>query len=148
MTQLLVDLMDELVIKLVGERGGVAEALFVGLATDTGWFKFQNADSEAFRVASRLLEVGVDKSRLYQVIEETAAPSRLALEARSLSSLEYYKDGSIAIMLLREEDFKATGGSLNDLTGLVNTPMQVGMDLHAPPGLSGGPGGVGSRTAQ
>ncbi len=29
-------------------------------------------------------------------------------------------------MLLREEDFKATGGSLNDLTGLVNTPMQVG----------------------
>jgi len=125
-TQILVDLMDELEIKLVGDRGGVAEALFVGLATDTGWFKFQNADAEAFRVASRLLGAGVDKSRLYQVIEETAAPSRLALEARSLSSVEYFKDGTIVIMLLREEDFQATGGSLNDLTGLVNTPMQVG----------------------
>lgn len=125
-TQLLVELMDELEIKLVGERGGVAEALFVGLATDTGWFKFQNADADAFRVAARLLETGVDKSRLYQVIEETAAPSRLALEARSLSSMEYFKDGTIVIMMLKEEDFQATGGSLNDLTGLVNTPLQIG----------------------
>lgn len=125
-TQLLVTLMDELALTLTGEIGGIAEALFIGLATDTGWFKFQNADAGAFAVATRLLETGVDKSRLYQIIEETARPSRMALLARALLSLRYVRNGEVAIMSLTREDFQETGGVLEELTGVVNEPMQVG----------------------
>jgi len=105
---------------------GVAEALFVGLATDSGWFRYGNAGAEAFKLASRLLERGVDKSRLYQILEETHGPQRLALEARALASLEYFRGGSVAMQSLRMEDFQAAGASVEDLTGLVNTPMTVG----------------------
>ncbi|MBT8484053.1 MAG: hypothetical protein HKO59_09080 [Phycisphaerales bacterium] len=125
-TMMLVPLFDELGIELTGGPGGIAEPLFVGLATDTGWFRFSNAGAEAFAVAARLLGCGVDKTRLYQLIEETYRPPRLGLEARALASLEYARSGSVAIMTLRRADFEATGGSHDLLTGIVNRPMVVG----------------------
>ena len=125
-TAILVPLLDEMKCELTGGIGGVAEALFVGLATDSGWFRYENAGPEAFALAARLLKCGVNKSRLYQIIEETFGPQRLALEARALASLEFVRDGTVAIQSLTQSDFKTTGASLEDVTGLVNTPMTVG----------------------
>ena len=103
----------------------VAEALFVGVATDTGWFRYPNATPDTLRVAARLLDTGVDKGALFELIEETFRPERLALEARALASVEYAGGGIIAIQSLRHHDFVETGGTVNDLTGLVNGPMRV-----------------------
>ncbi len=125
-TQMLVGLLEALGCEITGGTGGVAEALFVGLATDTGWFRYQAAGAEAMRLAARLIDLGVDKTRLYQLIEETSRPQRLALKARALASLEYHNDGAVAVMMLRPQDFEETGGSIDDLPNLVNDPMSVG----------------------
>jgi len=125
-TAMLIPLLEAMEVKLTGEIGGVAEALFIGLATDSGWFRYGNAGADAFSLAAKLLAVGVNKSRLYQIIEETHRPQRLALEARALASIEYVKNGSVAIQTLRPEDFQISGGSPEDLTGVVNLPMVVG----------------------
>lgn len=124
--ELVVDLLDELECELTGGAGGVAEALYVGIATDTGWFRFTNVSPRTFTVAARLLECGVDKSRLYEILEENYHPGRLALEARALASVEYARDGAVAIQSLRREDFRETGCSVEDLTNIVNGPMIVG----------------------
>jgi len=125
-TQLLVELFDVLGAPLTPGREGLAEPLFVGLATDTGWFRHPNADARAFAVASRLLAAGVDKSRLYQVIEECAALTRLHLMGRALGSMDVVADGVVSIMTLGPDDFTETGGSPEDLTGVVNEPLCVG----------------------
>lgn len=119
-----------LVTALLDELGcplteAIAEALFVGLATDTGWFRYANANAEAFRLAARLIDVGVDRAGLFQRLEETHRPERLRLEARALASVEYERKETVAIMALTVEDFRDTGGSIHDLTGLVNRPMIV-----------------------
>ncbi len=124
-TQMLVPLIEAMGCEITGGPGGVAEALFIGLATDTGWFRYPSAGAEAMRVAARLLELGVDQPRLYQIIEETFRPQRLALMARALSSLEFALDGAVAIMSLRPEDFRETGGVVQDIAELVNLPMGV-----------------------
>ena len=124
-TAMLVPLLEQMQCDLTGGVGGVAEALFVGLATDSGWFRYGNAGAQAFELAARLLERGVNKSRLYQILEETYGPQRLALEAKALASLEYADNGSVAIQSLRAQDFASAGASMEDLTGLVNTPMTV-----------------------
>jgi phosphoesterase RecJ-like protein len=124
-TQALVPVLQAMGCEITGGAGGVAEALFVGLATDTGWFRFPSAGADALHLAAWLLQRGVDKARLYQVIEETFRPQRLALQARALAALEYALDGTAAIMCLRREDFRETGGDLNDVSELVNTPMVV-----------------------
>jgi len=123
---LVAELLDALGVKLTPGRDGIAEPLFVGLATDTGWFRYQNADPAAFTLAARLLAIGVDKSSLFQAIEASHRPERLALAARALASLEYASGGAVAIQSLRPDDFTETGGGPEDLTGVVNAPMVVG----------------------
>jgi phosphoesterase RecJ-like protein len=123
--QVLVPVLQAMGCEITGGPESVAEALFVGLATDTGWFRFPSAGAETMRLAAWLLQRGVDKPRLYQVIEETFRPQRLALEARALASLEYALDGAAAIMTLRPADFRETGGNVQDVSELVNTPMAV-----------------------
>jgi len=124
-TQILAEVIEAMGCEITGGPAGVAEAIFVGLATDTGWFRYSSAGAEAMRLAARLLDLGVDKSRLYQTIEETARPPRLALMARALTSLEFALDGAVAIMTLRPDDFRATGGAVQDIAELVNVPMSV-----------------------
>lgn len=125
-TQLVLPLLDEMGCEVTGGVGGVAEALFLGLATDTGWFRYANADADVFTAAARLLRHGVDKSRLYQIVEETHRPERLALEGRALASLEYLHGGAVAMMSLSLEDFQETGGRAEEMTGIVNMPLLVG----------------------
>ncbi|MCH8823035.1 MAG: bifunctional oligoribonuclease/PAP phosphatase NrnA [Planctomycetes bacterium] len=125
-TQIIAELLDELDCPITGGDGSIAEALFIGLATDTGWFRFSSAQAEAFYLGAKLLEIGVDKTKLFQLLEETLRPQRLALEARALSSLEFLKDGSITLMMVGIKDFKETNCTGEDLANLVNAPMVVG----------------------
>lgn len=124
-TMMLLSLLDELGVEPSGERGGIGEALFVGLATDTGWFRFANADARAFAAAARLLDAGVDKTRLHRIVEEQHRPQRLVLLARALEGLEYYREGVVAVMGLSSEDFRVAGAGPEDVTHLVNVPMVV-----------------------
>ena len=128
-TQALVPLLDELGVALgPGTRRArhtVAEALFAGLATDTGWFRFSGADDRVFSLAARLLTCGVDKDALFRMIEQGDAPGRPLLTARALSSLRYCCAGRVAVMRLSRADFEATGTRIDDLAGLVNEPMGV-----------------------
>lgn len=125
-TQVLLSIIDALGVDLDGGEHGIAEALFVGLATDTGWFRYGNAEEDVFATAARLLALGVEKSRLYQIIEESHRPARLTLEGRALTSLAYAAEGSVSIMSLTAQDFIDAEGTTEDLTGLVNLPMVVG----------------------
>lgn len=122
-TAMLLHLVDALGLDL---DPGIAEPLFLGLATDTGWFRHSNGDAPAFRAGARLLEAGVDKPALYQAIEETHRPARLGLAARLLGSLRFVRGGEVAISRITQADYEETGGGSSDLVGLVNQPMSVG----------------------
>jgi phosphoesterase RecJ-like protein len=106
-------------------RSSIAEALYMGLATDTGWFRFPNARAAEFALAARLLEAGVDKDAMYQQIEQSSRAERVELQACALSSLEMVAGGRIALMRLRAADFADTGAMLEETAGIVNIPMEI-----------------------
>ncbi len=120
-TQVVMALFEEMNIGLGKGRNSIAEALFIGIGTDTGWFRFSNADARCFADASHLLEHDIDRYLLYRNLEETARPARMELLQRMLSSIEYV--GPVAIMMLRCADFQEANGSSTDIVGLVNTPL-------------------------
>jgi bifunctional oligoribonuclease and PAP phosphatase NrnA len=95
----------------------VAEPLYMGLATDTGWFRHSNVTPSVFRIAADLLEAGVNHSRLYELIEQRDRPSRLRLMARALSSLELHRKDSIAVMTLTLQDFHDCRAASTDSGG-------------------------------
>ncbi len=101
-------------------RPEVALALFVGIATDTGWFRHSNADARVFAAASRLIAHGVHPSELYEQLYQNDALPRLRLVARMFSNLELRADGRLAVLQLRATDFLAAGADESATEDLVN----------------------------
>lgn len=103
----------------------IAEALYLGLATDTGWFKFSNVTPNTMRLAARLLESGVDHSALYLLMYQQDNQARPLLMGRALSSLTFEADARIAVMSLTADDLKSTGGGQEDTGGFADPVMSV-----------------------
>lgn len=107
-------------------RGSVAEAIWLGLATDTGFFRFPNAREREFALAARLVAAGVDKDRILAIVEQSSRPQRLAIEARALASVAYLAEGAVATMAVSRGDLDETGARPEELSGVVQLPMGVG----------------------
>ena len=103
----------------------IATPLYVGLATDTGWFRHSNVDGRVMHLAGQLLDAGVNHSNLYAMLYQRDRTPRLKLMARALESLEIIKDKNAAIMQLTHEDFKATKAAPGDSGGFVDIPQSV-----------------------
>lgn len=103
----------------------VADSIFVGIAADTGWFRFSNTTPVTHELAARLQRAGVDHASLYTLIEQTDRPEKLALLTRALGSLRYAAGGRAAVLTLREDDFARTGAMLEETERFVDIPQFV-----------------------
>ncbi len=103
----------------------IATALYMGIASDTGWFRFSNTRAETHELAARLLRCGVDHGDLYSRLEQGERPEKLRLVLRALDSLRLVKDGTAAIMTLRASDFADTGAVPAETERLVDLPQIV-----------------------
>ncbi|UCG16080.1 MAG: bifunctional oligoribonuclease/PAP phosphatase NrnA [Phycisphaerales bacterium] len=102
-----------------------ADALMVGLATDTGWFRYSNTDARTLTAAARLAECGAVAAALYDKIYNCEKPERVRLEAAAVSTLELPGDGRIAVMSLQPHHFHAAGATESDTSDIVNIPMRI-----------------------
>ncbi len=126
------ELVAVLVEHLVGDSADpfadsiIGEALFLGIASDTGWFRYSNVRPATLELAARLIRSGVDHAELHQKLERTERPEKLALITRGLNSLRYAAGGKVAIMSLNPEDFVQTGAAPEETEGLIDLPQRVG----------------------
>lgn len=139
-----------LCVRLLGLAGAsglpleVAEPLYLGLATDTGWFRHSNVTPAAMRLAADLIEAGVNHERLHETVELRERPSRLTLLARALASIEYLNDGELAIMTLKAADFAAAGAAPGESGGFLDLVRTVeSVRVAALLTETGGEGGAG-----
>lgn len=102
-----------------------AQALFTGIATDTGWFRFSNTDVRALRTAADLVEVGAVPNWVYEAIYQNEPPEKLKLIAHVLNNLELYAGGRLAVMRLRQADFERTGTDETMTEDLVNEAARL-----------------------
>jgi len=98
----------------------IANALYVGLVTDTGRFMYENTSPFAHRMAAELIEAGVQPHRVYRQLYEDLPFRRLQLLQRALASIERYDDGSITIAHLKKGDYEETGALETDSEGVVD----------------------------
>jgi len=106
--------------------GKAAEALFVAIATDTGWFHLRNTDSRVFRTCAELIDLGVDANELYRKLYQTFSHARFKLMATMLDHLELHLDGRYASQYLVREDFEQTGAAYRDTENMVNECQRIG----------------------
>ena len=75
----------------------IADALYVGLVTDTGRFMYENTTAAAHRMAAELIEAGVEPHTVYRALYEDLPFRRLQLLQRALASVERHDDGAMTI---------------------------------------------------
>ena len=98
----------------------VAEALYVGLVTDTGRFMYENTGPQAHEMAADLLGRGVDANAIYRRLYEGVPQGKLELLARGLSAVERYDGGLLTVTHLTLDDYRSTGADESYSEGVVD----------------------------
>ena len=103
-----------------------ARALFVAVATDTGWFRFSNVLPRTYEAAARLMRRGANPTELYARLYESNRPEALKLRARLLASLAMAEDGQVCHGMIAGNDFRETGAMRSETEDLVNVTLTIG----------------------
>lgn len=98
----------------------IADALYVGLVTDTGKFMYENTGTCAHKMAAALIEAGVDVHEIYRRLYEGMPEPKLLLLARALNHVQRFDEGRLTISLLTREDFLATGAEDSFTEGIID----------------------------
>lgn len=81
------------------DRAG-ATALYAGIATDTGFFRFNSTRPETHETAAELLRLGADPARCFAEVYERNSPKYTRLLGRALTSLVLHAEGRLAVVRL------------------------------------------------
>jgi phosphoesterase RecJ-like protein len=125
------DATGRLVFEAVGRLGAeitapMAEALFVALATDTGWFRFASTTAETLRLAARLAEAGAVPHRIFKSVYENDSPGRLRLLGRAMARTQIDPGGRLIYTWLTLQDFAEAGAVPTDSEDIINLTLSVG----------------------
>ncbi len=98
----------------------IAEALYVGLVTDTGRFQYSNTSPKALRLAAALVEAGANASRVFVEVYESTPFPKLKLLARALERATPLVDGRVVVSELVRDDFEDAGAAEPYSEGIID----------------------------
>jgi phosphoesterase RecJ-like protein len=98
----------------------IAEALYVGLVTDTGKFMYENTGVRAHVMAAELIEAGVDVHGIYRRLYEDMPYAKLELLGRALAHVQRYDEGALTYARLSRDDFRMAGAEESYSEGIID----------------------------
>ena len=123
----------ELVHELISEISQVpfisrpyAEALYVGIVTDTGNFEHGAYTARTFRIVAELIEAGIEKEKILNLIYNNFSSDRLRLQGYALNKrMVVLPDLKTAYIFLSKADLKEYNHVKGDTEGFVNMPLSI-----------------------
>ncbi len=103
----------------------IAGALFVAVATDTGWFQFRNTDSRVFKACAELINAGAKPIEIHDRLFQNFSTQRFKLMLAMLNTLELHLDGRFATQHISQRDFQQTGAAHKDTENLINECQRI-----------------------
>lgn len=110
----------------------IARGVLLALVADTGFFRFDNTNVEAFELAAACTRAGATTTEVFQNLKQAREPGFPAALSALLARVEYFDEGRVALIV--EERELGTGGhqGLGDLAldilrsvGVVDTALFV-----------------------
>ncbi len=115
-------LAEDLGVELSGPLG---EAVYLAVATDTGWFSYNGTRPETLELAARLLRNGLDLGRVNAKIKNQWSLNRIKLWSGVLGDLGLFYDGQVGAIRISRALLDATGTTVEDCDGLINDVLRV-----------------------
>ena len=103
----------------------IANAIFTGIVTDTGCFKYSNATVESYNIAAEMLEHGAEGFFINRLMFDTKSRQRLEMEKLALESMKFYNNGQIAVIFITRDMIEKSGAEDGDTEGIAGMPRQV-----------------------
>lgn len=101
-------------------------ALLTGIVTDTQNFTVNCDNPETYEIMLKLLEKGVDKSRIIREAVRSTTYSAMKLNCYAISErLEIFENHHAALITLNESELKRFNYEKGDTEGLVNEPLRI-----------------------
>jgi bifunctional oligoribonuclease and PAP phosphatase NrnA len=123
----------ELVHEIICEINGAefknrsyAEALYVGIITDTGNFEHGSYSSRTFRIVADLLDTGIMKEKIINLIYNNFSTDRIRLLGLALNQrMVVMPEFRTAFIYLSKNDLKEYNHVKGDTEGFVNIPLSI-----------------------
>ena len=103
----------------------LAEALYVGISTDTGCFRFSNTTDHTFSVAALCARAGARIYELNQELFETNTLERLKMQAWIVEHLKLLRRGEMAVCAIPRAVEREIGVTEDDMDNISNFPRTV-----------------------
>lgn len=104
----------------------VAKAIYAGVVTDTGSFRFDTVTPRLHYIAAELLKRGQFKpNEVHEAVFDTRTPNQLHLLGMALKSIGLHADNQIGSITVTEEMLKKTGCTYADTEGFVSYPLSI-----------------------
>jgi phosphoesterase RecJ-like protein len=103
----------------------IAEFLLVAIASDTGWFSYNNTTAECFSWSAKFIQLGARHHYIYEKLYLSDSPQRFRLIARAMSSAEILLDGKLIVMSLSKEDFSISGANEGHTENIIDLATRI-----------------------
>jgi len=120
----------EIAYRIVRELGvpfdcRIAGAVFLGLSTDTGCFRYPNVSAQTHRIAAEMIEAGAPHGEINRVMFETRSRALIELDKLILNTLEYHFGGLCAMVVITREATHSLGIAEHELDGVSAIPRRI-----------------------
>jgi phosphoesterase RecJ-like protein len=103
----------------------VATCIYTAILSDTGSFRYSNANPEAFRVAGEMVAAGVDPWSIASGLYESQDLARLRLLGLSLATLRISSCGQYASLAVTREMYASAGAREEHTDRFINYPRSI-----------------------
>lgn len=128
------ELVNELIREIEGEQfvdKSYAEALYVGIITDTGNFEYGTYSGRTLRIVADLLDTGIEKNNILNRIYNNFSAERMMLQGFALNErMTVIPEFRTAFIYLSKDDLDRYHHVKGDTEGFVNLPLSIkGVDF-------------------
>lgn len=107
------------------EMKDIGTCLYTSLVTDTGGFRHSNVTARTHKIASRLKEINVDNTFIYQSLFDNKSFEKIKLIGKALSDIELLVDKKVSLIQLPIEYGKELGIEIGDTSDIISFGLQI-----------------------
>ena len=120
----------ELVFQIIKAMGGrvdrnAAQAAYVSLVTDTGYFRFSKTSPRCHEAAAEMLATGVRPPQVYEEVFERNSAALLRLGGVAMADLRQEEGGRLAWISLAREQVVRCQAETEDTSEIVNDLLEI-----------------------
>ena len=121
-TECIYDILKKMHIKITPL---IATALYTGISTDTGCFRYANASSECYTAAADLIALGARSAFINVLMFETKPLSYFTLLKDTLAGMRMFCDGKVCVMKVTQEMLRSSGATLEHCDAISAMSRQI-----------------------